>query len=91
MSEIKTRLADMTIDDLKALIGQMIDARLGHSSFTPYRLGEPTPESWQAIKENLIKSEPGQPSPTEILREERELRSRNTTLKPLTDFPELAD
>lgn len=75
MAETKTHLADMTIDDLKALIGQMIDARLGHSSFAPYRLGEPTPESWQAIKENLIESAPGLPSPTEMLRAERELRS----------------
>jgi hypothetical protein len=78
MAETKTHLADMTIDDLKALIGQMIDARLGHSSFAPYRLGEPTPESWQAILDSIIQPAPGQPSATELLREERDQWYKNT-------------
>lgn len=78
MSEVKTRIADMTMDDLKALIGEMIDARLGHSSFGPYRLGEPTPESWQAILDSIVQSAPGQPSATDLLREERDQWYRNT-------------
>jgi hypothetical protein len=50
----------------------MIDARLDIQSRQPQQLGRRAPEVWEAIRTQMVKAEPGVPSPTEMLREERD-------------------
>jgi hypothetical protein len=62
-------LADMSIDDLRTLVAQMIDERLGSDS---YRTGRASPEVWRAIVDNVVQPQQGAPSPSELLLKERE-------------------
>lgn len=65
-------VAEMSIEELRAFVAQMINERLGkpleHSQ--PYRIGRKSPEVWEAIRNNVVKPAPGAPKPTELLREE---------------------
>ena len=72
------RVADMTIDELQDFVGRMIDARLGIRPGQPQRIGQATPEVWQALLNGIIEPIAGQPTVLELLQEERDLWYRNT-------------
>ena len=72
------RIADMSIEDLRAFVGRMIDERLDRGAHMSYKIGRATPEVWQSIRDNVVEPAPGAPSPTHLLREERERWASDT-------------
>jgi len=72
------RVADMSVEDLEALIARMIDQRLRNWPERPLRTGQALPEVWQSILNDILELAPGQPTPLELLREERDQWYKNT-------------
>ena len=69
------RIADMSVEDLEALVARMIDSRLGSR---PQYMGQRSPEAWQSIVDNILEPAPGQPTALELLREERDQWYKST-------------
>jgi hypothetical protein len=65
------RIGELTIDELEAIVARMIDARLGIGD-QPQSIGQRTPEVWEAIRTQVVKPSSDTPSPTALLREERD-------------------
>ena len=64
---------DMTVEELLALVRQIVNERLSIDEATHNTLSKKKAEEWwQAMVNDLIIPEPGTPSPTEMLREERD-------------------
>ena len=72
------RVADMSVEDLEALIARMIDQRLRNWPDQPQRIGRTAPEVWQSILDGILEPAPGQPTALELLREERDQWYKNT-------------
>ncbi len=65
------RVADMTMQELKALVNSAIDERL--RVWRVPRGNRPIADVWESMLENIIEPAPGEPSALDILREERDL------------------
>jgi hypothetical protein len=63
------RVADMTIQELKALIDRKIEDRLRPGS--DQRRDRPMEEVWESMLKNMIEPGPDEPSVLDMLREER--------------------
>ncbi len=63
-------LAHMTLEELKALIGSVVDEKLQTRLST---LSKREAEAlWQSMLEHLIKRQPGDPSTLDLIRQDRE-------------------
>ncbi len=72
MSETKQRPADMSAEELEALIVKVVDKQLkDHAKQLPNRWRSGA-EFAQSLYENLIRTAPGVPSALEMLLEERD-------------------
>jgi hypothetical protein len=65
--QAQERIGDMSLKELEGVIERILDARLQAA-----RSGQATPEVWQQILDSLIKPSAAQPTPTELLRQERD-------------------
>ena len=65
------RVADMTMQEFKALINSVVDERL--RVWPGQRRDRPIADVWESMLENIIEPVPGEPSALDILREERDL------------------
>ena len=73
------RVADMSVEDLEALVARMIDACLGTWPQQPQHIGQRSPEVWRSIVDNILELALGQPTALEMLREEREQWYKSNT------------
>ena len=69
-------ITDMTYGDLERLVQHLIDERL--KGFQSYQLAQPTREGWQSIVDNITEQQPATPSPTDLLKEDRDQWYRNS-------------
>ncbi len=71
MSESKQRVADMTLEELRALIADEVRARMNICVYRPERKRTPQ-EVLESIERNMWTLPPGAPSVVEMIREDRE-------------------
>ncbi|GEM_PF-1031600 len=74
VSEQQLRESTLTIGDLLGLVDALVEQKLKEKSrpqLTHSTL-EDREKLWQIMRANIIKASPGIPSPTEMLREERD-------------------
>jgi hypothetical protein len=65
-------IGNMTLDELKGFIQQVISEQRIIPHHAPYRLAPSSDEWWQGLVENMRSQKLESPSPLDILREERE-------------------
>jgi hypothetical protein len=65
------RVADMTMQELKALIDRTLEDRL-RNGFRRRQQERPVAEVLESMRKNIIKRKPGQPSTLQMLREDRD-------------------
>ncbi len=63
-------LAHMTLEELKALIGNVVDEKLQNRFGVPQK--REREELWQSMTDHLIKRQSGDPSTLELIRQDRE-------------------
>ena len=67
----KQPIADMTRGELERLIVAMLNQRLSGWPSQAQHIGEATPQTWQALLDNLIEPAAGEPSVLDTLLKER--------------------
>jgi len=71
------RIGDLTMDELEKLVTRIVDERLKQATgYFQQPAVRRDPELIERLQRHLIEQEPGVPSPTELLQEDRE-RWRN--------------
>ena len=66
------RVADLTMQELRTLIGQMIDERM-KTRVWPRQSGSRVPEEvFESMRKNIIKPKSGEPSAVEMVLEDRD-------------------
>ena len=71
MSESKQRVADMTLEELRALIADEVRAHMNIRVYRPERKRAPQ-EVLESIRRNRWTPPPGAPSVVEMIREDRD-------------------
>ena len=65
-------VADMTIDELRAMIAQMVEERVARArSWPPKSSDRPLSEIIESMRKNIIRPMPGEPSAVEMILEDR--------------------
>ena len=72
MSETKQRPADMSAEELEALIGQIVEAHLNKWPHESHKIGRRSSKVWESIAKEILHTAPGVPSALEMLLEERD-------------------
>jgi hypothetical protein len=65
------RVADLTMQELKALINRTLEERL-RLGFRHRQPDRPVAEVLESMRKNIIKRKPGQPTTLQMLREDRD-------------------
>jgi hypothetical protein len=67
------RTTDMSLDELRSMITQIVDERLAQRGTSYKQRGDrPLAEIIASMRANIIKRQPGEPSVPDMIREERD-------------------
>lgn len=64
------RIGNWTKEQLREFVLQVVETRI--QAWEKYQMGQPSEELWQRIINDIIPTPPGVPTPTQMLKQERD-------------------